>query len=146
MPRARRFHEDLGRKHEVKGSSDRAFGVTVGGIILLIGVIRSVLGYGVGIELLLIIIGVSLIALGLTASRILAPLNKAWTKLGHFLFKVINPLVMGLIFFIAVAPTGLIMRLSGKDILRLNFDPLAKTYWIDRRPRGPAPDTMKNQF
>ncbi len=50
---------------------------------------------------------------------LLAPLNKIWTALGLLLTKVMNPIVMGVVFFIVVTPIGLLMRLSGKDPLRL---------------------------
>ena len=53
---------------------------------------------------------------------------------------------MGLLFYLVVTPTGLVMRMLGKDLLRLRFDPQAKSYWIERRPPGPAPETMKDQF
>ena len=59
---------------------------------------------------------------------------------------VVNPLVMGLLFYLTVTPTGLLMRLFGKDPLRLRFDPEAKSYWIERQPPGPAPETMRHQF
>jgi len=51
-----------------------------------------------------------------------------------------------LVFFGTVLPTGLIMRLMGKDLLRLKREPEADSYWIRRRPPGPAPETMKDQF
>jgi len=50
------------------------------------------------------------------------------------------------IFFLAVTPTALIMRLSRKDPLRLRFDRNAESYWMNREPPGPAPDSLKNQF
>ena len=141
-----RFHEDLGRKHMVEGSGERAFGLTVGGILVLIGAVRFALFQFGWLEIGLCIVGLTLVALALMLPRLLAPLNRAWTKLGLFLFKIVSPLVLGLIYFIAVVPTGLIMRLSGKDVLRLKFDPKAKSYWIERKPPGPAADTMKRQF
>ena len=49
-------------------------------------------------------------------------------------------------FFLTVVPTGLIMRLLGKDLLHLKFDPKADSYWIKRDPPGPEPDGLKNQF
>ena len=45
-----------------------------------------------------------------------------------------------------ITTTGYVMRLLGKDHLNLRWDPAAKSYWIERRPPGPAPETMKNQF
>ena len=53
---------------------------------------------------------------------ILAPLNRLWTKLGVLLFTVISPIVLWIIFFTCVAPIGWIMRLAGKDPLRLRFE------------------------
>jgi hypothetical protein len=78
--------------------------------------------------------------------RILGPLNRLWLKFGLLLYKVMNPLVLGLLFFVTIMPIGLFMRAMGKDFLRLRRDPDAKSYWIDRTPPGPPPQSMKNQF
>ncbi|HEY2136562.1 MAG TPA: hypothetical protein VGH49_11770 [Xanthobacteraceae bacterium] len=59
---------------------------------------------------------------------------------------MINPIVMGLLFYCMVAPIGLVMRAKGMDPLRLALQPGADRYWIVRRPPGPAPETMKDQF
>jgi hypothetical protein len=91
-------------------------------------------------------IGVVLIVLGLVAPGSLSALNRAWMKLGLILFKVVNPVVLALIYGVAMVPIGLLMRLTGGDPLRLKFDPAAETYWIVRDPPGPAPETMTNQF
>ena len=82
----------------------------------------------------------------LAAPGVLAPLNKLWLKFGLLLHHIINPLVMGLLFFGVITPMALIVRLLGKDLLRLRFDAQAKSYWIPREPPGPAPDTMRHQF
>jgi hypothetical protein len=76
----------------------------------------------------------------------LNPLNRAWLKFGLLLHKVVNPIVMGLLFYGTVLPTGLVFRALGKDILRLRRQPEADSYWIVRQPPGPAPETMKDQF
>ena len=69
-----------------------------------------------------------------------------WFQLGLLLHKVVNPIVMALVFFGTVLPTGLIMRALGKDPLRLKWQADANSYWIERRPPGPAPESMKDQF
>ena len=84
--------------------------------------------------------------LGLIAPAILAPLNRGWTRLGLLLFKVVNPIVLGLIFLVTIVPIGLLLRAFGKDPLRLKFEPQAPSYWIPRDPPGPAPDSMPHQF
>ena len=77
---------------------------------------------------------------------LLGPLNKAWFKFGLLLHKVINPIILGLVFYGAVLPTSLVARALGKDLLRLKLQPKAESYWIARQPPGPAPNTMTDQF
>jgi hypothetical protein len=77
---------------------------------------------------------------------LLRPFNRLWFRFGLLLSRVVNPLVMGLLFYFTVTPIGLIMRALGKDPLRLRFDRGARTYWIDRQPPGPEPETMRQQF
>jgi Saxitoxin biosynthesis operon protein SxtJ len=141
------LHEDYRRAEVVKGSSDRGFGLTVGGILLLIAAVRTWLhdGYG-AIELVLGAVGLCLIVLALVRAQSLAGLNRAWTRLGLLLFKVVNPVVLAVIYVVTIVPIGLIMRACGHDPLRLKRDPSASTYWVKREPPGPAPETMIHQF
>ena len=140
-------NEELRAHTEVKGSSDRAFGLTVGGILAVIGLIRGLFGTGLDLwAIVLMGVGSALVALGLVAASTLAPLNRAWTKLGLVLFKVVNPVVLFLIFILTVVPTGLIMRWMGRDPLRLRRDPTAASYWIERQPPGPNAEGLRNQF
>jgi len=80
--------------------------------------------------------------LGLINSHILTPLNKLWFKFGLLLGGIISPIVMALIFFLVVTPTGLLMRIFKKDLLNLRFNN-KQTYWIEKtEPKS----KMKNQF
>jgi Saxitoxin biosynthesis operon protein SxtJ len=87
-----------------------------------------------------------LVVFGLAAPARLAPLNRAWTQLGLLLFKVVNPVVLGVIYLTTVVPIGLTMRLMGRDLLNLKLDRQAASYWVMRAPPGPAPETMTRQF
>ena len=138
------LHEDLARDEEVIGASDRGFGLTLAAVCGLVGAVRLGFGYDHAVWWL----GAAAVALGFALVRptALAPLNRVWLRLGLLLYKVVNPVVMGLVFFTTVVPIGLVMRALGKDPLRLKRDPDAASYWIARDPPGPAPDTMKNQF
>ena len=60
--------------------------------------------------------------------------------------RVANPIIMAFLFLTTVVPIGLVMRLAGKDLLLLKLDPKAESYWIERKPPGPAPETIRNQF
>ena len=79
-------------------------------------------------------------------TKILGLLNNIWFLFGQLLHKITNPILMGLIFFRAMMPTGLLMRLCGKKLLDLNFNPTKQSYWKHCSPPSPGPRSMKQQF
>jgi hypothetical protein len=140
------FHEDFRRPEDVRGASDRGFGLTVGGILVLIATVRTYF-YGLGwVHYGLGGLGLLLVVLGLLLPHSLSALNRAWTRLGLFMFRFVSPVVLGLIYGLAIVPIGLAMRLFGHDPLHLKRDPQVDSYWVVRDPPGPAPETMINQF
>ena len=125
---------------DVKISSNRSFGIVFFIVFLLIATYP--LTYSGEIRVWSITISFTFLVLGLLNSKILTPLNRIWFKFGILLGKVISPLIMGIIFFLVVTPTALIMRIIGKDLLSLKFNN-KKSYWIEKT--GPK-SKMKNQF
>ena len=124
----------------IKIGSNRSFGI-VFFIVFLVIAIYPLTNNG-ELRLWSLIISLVFLFLGLANSKILNPLNKLWFKFGIFLGKVISPLIMGIIFFLVVTPTGLIMRLLNKDLLNLKFNNNS-SYWIEKtEPKS----KMKNQF
>ena len=78
-------------------------------------------------------------------SELLLPLNKLWMSLGLLLGVIISPIVLGVLFFFLFTPIAFLMRLLGRDELRLKkFE--AKSYWKSREPSGPNGDSFKHQF
>ena len=138
------LHEDFSREEHVKAGSDRGFGLVFAGFFTLVSALswwRDHTGWHWLLPLAALLLAVALIR-----PSLLAPLNKLWLKFGLLLYKVMNPLVLGLLFFLTIMPIGLVMRAFGKDFLRLRIDRGAKSYWIERAPQGPPPQSMKNQF
>ena len=125
---------------EIKISSNRSFGVVFFIVFILIAFYPLLKGNDLRIWSL--VISFVFLALGLINSKVLTPLNRLWFKFGLLLGKFISPLIMGIIFFVVVTPTGIIMRLLRKDLLNLKYNK-KKTYWIDKS--GPK-SKMKNQF
>jgi hypothetical protein len=138
-------HERIDRHEEVVGSSDRSFGFVFAGVFTIITLVKLWRGWS-DWGYLWLGLAVAFAVAAAAAPAVLAPFNRIWLKIGLALHKVMTPLIMGLLFFLVVTPIGLMMRATGKDILRLKRSPEEKSYWIDRTPPGPAPDTMKNQF
>lgn len=77
---------------------------------------------------------------------VLSPLNRLWFQLGQLLGKIVSPIVLGAIFFLLLTPVALVTRVFGRDELRLKRKASQESYWIDRVPSGPEPESFKNQF
>jgi hypothetical protein len=137
------FHEDY-RRPEVKSSSNRSFGIVFAAVFAIVA-LWPLIGGGAA-RIWAAVIAAAFLTVALARPSALAPLNRAWTAFGTALHKITNPLVMALVFHGAVTPTALIMRALGKDPLRRRFDRDTKSYWIEREPPGPEPDSMKRQF
>jgi hypothetical protein len=139
-------HEDYRRDEKIKGSSNRSFGLVIGAFLALVALAPLVREQAGPVRWWALAVAAAFVSSAFFWPAPLAPLNRLWTKLGLLLFRIVSPIVMALLFFGTVTPIGFLMRRAGKDPLRLRRDPAAKSYWIERDPPGPAPDTMTRQF
>ena len=137
-------HESFDRRGTVKSSSDRAFGIVFATLFLLVGVLP--LFSGGGSRAWALAVAAMFVAAALLRPALLAPLNRLWTRFGLLLHKIVSPVVLGIMFFAVITPMAWIQRALGKDSLRLRFDREARSYWVDRQPPGPPPETLTNQF
>ena len=126
--------------NKIKISSNRSFG-TVFFIVFFIISVWPILN-DENIRIWSLVISVIFLVLGLINSSLLTPLNKIWFKFGIFLGNFISPIVMAIVFFLVLLPTGIIMRILRKDILNLKYSSKS-TYWIEKQKYK---STMKNQF
>lgn len=138
------LHEDLNRGDEIKGGSDRSFGLVFAAVFAIIA-LWPLTGGG-AVRLWALGIAAAFFIIALIRAELLAPINRVWTKFGVLLSRIVNPLVMALLFYLVITPTALVFRLLGKDPLKLRLDRSAGSYWIDRDPPGPDPDSMPHQF
>jgi hypothetical protein len=138
------FHEDFTRAEHIEGSTDRGFGVVFAVFFALIGGVKLWIGNSLWPWWFAAAATVAVVAW--LRPVWLAPFNRLWMKFGLLLFTFISPVVLGLLYFCVIVPTGWLLHVCNKDILRRRLDPDAPTYWIARDPPGPAPESMKNQF
>ena len=75
----------------------------------------------------------------------LKPLNIAWFRIGFILVKIVSPIVLGFIFFILISPLAIILKISGRDELRIKMN-VRKSEWKKRIPVGPSANSFKDQF
>ena len=137
-------HENIEHRDEVRGSSDRAFGFVFAAFFLIVALLPLI--WGAQPVLWALAVSIAFLAVAALYPAVLGPLNRLWFRFGLLLHGVVSPIVLGIMFYGVVWPTGFIMRALGKDPLRLRFDRNAGSYWIKRDPPGPAPDSFRDQF
>ena len=125
---------------DIKIGSNRSFGVVFFVVFLLIGLWPILKGNE--LRIWAIVISLIFLILGILNSKILTPFNKVWFRFGIFLGNFISPIIMGIVFFLVVTPTGLIMKLFRKDLINLKKNN-SSTYWIEKKD---IKSSMKNQF
>jgi hypothetical protein len=121
--------------------SEKSFGVVFAIVFALIGLYPLL--NGEGIRLWSIVIASVFLGLAYVAPRVLSVPNRLWFRLGILLGGIVAPVIMGIVYILTIIPTGLILRILGKDPLRRSFDADTESYWIERdQPVG----SMKDQF
>ena len=126
---------------KIKISSNRNFGLVFFAVFLIVALWP--LKHDEDVRLWSLGLSIIFFILGIFNSKLLTPLNKLWFKFGIFLGVIVSPMVMGIVYFAVVTPTGVLMRLLGKDLLRTSKIKNTSTYWIKRDKQK---NTMKKQF
>ena len=140
------LHEEFSREHAVEASSNKRFGLVVGGIALLFGCVRTWWHGEIGLlSGMLIAVGLVLIAAALIKPDALEGANRGWMKLGLLLHRITNPIFLGGMYVIAIVPTGLMMRAFGVDPMGQRR-PRGDTYWIARDKGGSTAQSLEKPF
>ena len=132
---------EISRQVSTEQSSEKSFGL-VFSIVFLIVALYPLLT-SAGLRMWALVASIIFLLLAFLAPKILVLPNKLWFKFGLLLGSIIAPIVMAVVYFITVLPTGIIMRLLGKDLLQQKLDKNAKSYWFKRSEKM---GSMKNQF
>ena len=128
------------KNSNIKIGTNKSFGIVFFLFFLIISIFP--LFKDGDIKIWSLMIAIIFLILGLLNSKALTPLNKLWFKFGILLGSFVSPIVMGIVFFVVVTPTSLIMKALGKNLLNLKRDN-KKTYWVER---STVKSKMKNQF
>ena|SRR5271154_926823 len=138
------FPERLGHDDSPYGSTDRFFGLLFSafwGVVAMAPLRR-----GGSIRSWAVVLAGAFLVTSLIRPVLLGPLNRLWQRLAQLLQTLTNPIVMAVLYFSTIVPFALVMRLLNRDVLRLKWEPGQTSYWIPRKPPGPRPESMKDQF
>ncbi len=122
----------------------RNFGLTFGAIIAaLFGLLLPWL-FGYGFPWWPWVAGAGFAGWALVAPMSLNPVYVAWMKFGLVINAVVTRIVLGVVFYLIVLPTGIIMRLRGGDPMRRKLDKEMPSYRVESQ-RSP-PEQMRKPF
>jgi Na+/H+ antiporter NhaD/arsenite permease-like protein len=139
------LHEQFSREYHVEAVSNKRFGLVVGAIVLVFSCIHEYLHGEFGWFAVVGGIGLVLMVAALTRPHVLEPANRGWNKLGLLLHKITNPIFLGVMYAVAIVPSGLIMRAFGIDPMGLRGQSKT-TYWIARSKTGSSAQSLEKPF
>ena len=132
---------EISRYVSTEKFTEKSFGIVFSSVFLIVGLYPLI--NSAGLRIWALVISIIFFLLAFLAPKILALPSKLWFMFGLLIGSIVAPIIITLVYFVTVVPTGLIMRLLGKDLLKQKLDKDAKSYWIERKePMG----SMKNQF
>lgn len=138
------FHESFQRPEPRSNGSNRGFGLLIAAVFAIVAV-RPLLT-GAGARWWALAVAATLVLVGLAYPALLDGPKRVWLALGAVLARIVNPVVLGILFITVITPTALVARLLGRDPLRLRFERDAATYWMERSALGAGPVDMRKQF
>lgn len=138
-------HEKIASHDDREPPSVKSFGITFC-VVLAIIAFWPTLFRGELPRHWVLVLSIAFAAAAYIAPNFLKPLNALWFKFGMLLHRIVNPVVLGIMFLVFITPIAAVLRLLGKKLIPLSFEPGKASYWIERTPPGPVPDSLRNQF
>ena len=129
---------------EPKLPGNRTFGLFFSAVFGLAGLYALYLGAGPYAQAAFAVAAL-LLCVALVKAEWLLPLNRLWLRFGLLLGRIVSPLVLGVIFFGLFTPLALLMRVFGRDELRLKFRP-DRSLWQPRDMPASGPCVFTRQF
>tara|TARA_A100000164_G_C21937689_1_gene788889 strand:- start:3321 stop:3719 length:399 start_codon:yes stop_codon:yes gene_type:complete len=130
----------VSKKNDI-GGSDKNFSIVFSVVFFIVGIYLSLKNYNLIYWPFLI--SILLILIGYLKPSILKIPNILWTKFGIFLSRLLNPIILGVIYLLTIIPIGLIFKIINKDPLNKKINLDIDSYWIKRET---PPESFKNQF
>jgi hypothetical protein len=85
-----------------------------------------------------------LMLLSVVQARWIPGIRRAWMAGAHAISRVTTPIILGIVYYLVLTPTGLIRRLLGKSSLRATER--HDSFWATREVKARPPADMRRQF
>ena len=106
----------------------RRFGLTVGLAFLALAALVAWRGHP-KVATTLGVLGALLVVAGLVVPERLGPIQRGWMAFALAISKVTTPIIMAVVYFLVVTPTGILRRAFGRNPLRPRAD---GSVWVTR--------------
>ncbi|MCH8010900.1 MAG: hypothetical protein IIA61_02965 [Candidatus Marinimicrobia bacterium] len=81
-------------------------------------------------------IGLLFLILGFILPSVLRPVYRLWMLLAYFIGGIVSRVILTVLFYFVITPTGLVLRLFGKDVLDKKFEKNRESYWVKKDLSG----------
>jgi hypothetical protein len=130
---------------DVQPPSNKKFGLLFTVIFILISSYLYYYNPNPYFSLIFFIFASVFLVLTIFKPSLLTFYNKLWMRFGFFLGRIVNPIVLGIIFFGLFSPIAIIMKLFNRDELRIKKIN-RESFWKERLPQDSNSNSFKNQF
>ncbi len=122
----------------------REFGVTVG---IVFGLLSGLLWWRHKDNYVcFFVLSLVLIISGLAMPIILKPIQKVWMAIAVIIGAIMTRVILCFLFYIVITPIGLLRKMSGKDVMNLQFNKSLDSYWIPRKKEAVNKASYEKQF
>ncbi|MCX6168043.1 MAG: SxtJ family membrane protein [Ignavibacteriales bacterium] len=113
----------------------RKFGITVGGIFLVFGILLFLKSIWSNARVIFILIGFILFVGGIFYPKRLSNFYKVWMGLAFAIGWGISRFILVILFIFVLTPIGVLAKIFGKQFLDLKFQDGKKSYWLTKEKR-----------
>lgn len=125
-------------------ASARKFGALMAFVLAVMAGVAHYRGH-LGSRNISLVIMFVLGGLALAMPSVLIPVERLWMQVGEAMGKVVQPVVLGVIYFLLITPVALVGRLFGRDPLRMRRQSRA-SHWIEREVKTIDPESFKHPY
>jgi hypothetical protein len=133
------------KNFSISKNNNITFGILFFIFFLIIGLYPAIAGEWTDIKVWSIFLSLLFLIITIIKPNLFTFPNRLWIQFGILLGKIISPIIMFLVFFLIVTPTGNLIRIFGKDAMRLKktSNNNVNSYWINRVDKF---QSMREQF
>jgi hypothetical protein len=133
------------KNFSISKNNNITFGILFFIFFLIIGLYPAIAGERTDIKVWSIFLSLLFLIITIIKPNLFTFPNRLWIQFGILLGKIISPIIMFLVFFLIVTPTGNLIRIFGKDAMRLKktSNNNVNSYWINRVDKF---QSMREQF